>query len=366
VANDNNRNPLTNWPGHADSGYDMDEILSDRNANFRLVRDYLDTTGNPDPMLYFLLANDYLTLQDAIFSLQETLGLRPAVNSLGVDKVTVDARIDDLENGATFNSAYDLRHGGAPYVTSHGATWQDIYTNWVADRNKLTILGHVHDGLYNDKIDLASQVDGLLPIANVDLTTLTGDDILTTSGGASHVSDDLAHCVYDNVSATQTIAGPLSIQKNFNTTMSHELDLAAGLIQGVNYTADSLAWTGYAYQAGTATANGAVYRQTLDLRYWRYSLGLRSKVSALTSVGAIATVRVYDVTTQALLKTFTIDPTLYQTTDYEVVYADFAFNGTRPASQVQIEVSWAGNGKGITWTADSISIAPIHLAAYGV
>ena len=146
--------------------------------------------------------------------------------------------------------------------------------------------------------------------------------------------------------------------------MFHEYGVAEGLVSGQSATADNTSWTGYLYSASTTTPNADFYRKTMDLRYWRYSIGLRSKVSNITGTGEVATLKIYDAATSSLIKSFSIAPNLYRSTNYEVVYTDVVFNGTRPSGQIQVEISWTGQGKNVTWKADSISILPIHLAAY--
>lgn len=366
MPNLKNRNPLTNWPGKTDSGINPTGGAGwTRNPNFRLIRDFIDKEGNPDPILYFMMANDLLTLQDSVFSLQETLGIDPSTTSAsGFTTLTVDTRLDNLESGAVFNALFDTRYGGLPATATYGSTWTSVYDGRPSDRSRLTILGHVHDGIYNSKISLSSQVTGTLPKANLDLTSLTGDDIKVSSGTTEKISTALGHCLKDNVTSLQVVQGSFQIRKDFNTNMFHEYGVAEDLVSGQSATADNTSWTGYLYSASTTTPNAAFYRKTMDLRYWRYSIGLRSKVSNITGTGEVATLKIYDAATSSLIKSFSIAPNLYRSTNYEVVYTDFVFNGTRPSSQIQVEISWTGQGKNVTWKADSISILPIHLAAY--
>lgn len=371
MANDRNRNSLTNWPGATDSGWDpVNDIEAadwDRNENFRDVIDYEDRESDPDPISYFVLANDINTIKDAIFSLQEVLGLDPGIS-------TLDGSIDDLTTrlayleGEGLTSKFDVRYGGVPVQNTYGSSWSTIYTNNVGLRPRLTILGHLHDGILNSKISLTSHVTGLLPRANLNLTTAgtTGTHIFTDTNGTETIATALANCLrIDNTSA-QTIEGDVIINGNFSTKVFKEADIKDSMVGGYSFSADTGAYTGNSFIASTSTANGTFFQKDFaDTRFWRYSIGVRSKVSANALDSAVARITV-SIPGGATLKTFDIKPNMYNGTTYEVAYTDFIFSGTAGQSTIRVTISWLGNGKGVTWNADSITIVPVHLSVYDI
>lgn len=324
-------------------------------------------SGYEDPLAFFLLASDILVLRDSVFSLQETLGINPGQSSLDVSITNLTDRLLYIEGGDAFDSRYDARYGGIPQVLTYGATWAAIYDTNPAQRSKLTILGHKHDGILNSKINLTTDVNGLLLSSNFDYNSITGSTIWSNSAKTETIAEALINSLNLTSITEQVAVGPIQINNNFGTLLIKDLEVKNNILSGYSASSDTSAWSGSSFIATTAIANGVFYRKVLTkTKYWRYSIGLRSSVSNVSVTGMIAKLIVRNNTTGSILKTFNIYPTLYNTTNYEIIYTDFIFNGTRPQDSIRIDLEWVGNGKGVTWKADSISIVPVHLSVYDI
>jgi hypothetical protein len=324
-------------------------------------------TGDPDPSIFFLLADDVLCLQHAVFAIEDELGLNPGLSTLDPGITNLADRLEYIEDGSAFDTRYDPRYGGVPYTSTYGATWNAVYENPTNYKQQISILGHAHNGIFNAKINLASHVTGVLGLANFDLTAITGTNIWSDSTRTTTIATALESCLSTESLTLQTIDGPTQFNNNFGTLLIKDCDIKDGIQGGYAFSADSEAWSGYSFSGTTATADGTVYAKALSkTKYWRYSIGLRSRVSDISSSATIAQLVVKNTTTGATLKTLNITPDLYNTTNYEIVYTDFVFNGTRPQESISVYLIWAGNGKGVTWKADSISIVPIHLSVYDI
>lgn len=332
--------PLTTYPDALDKN--NTSVIRQGIVNFE------DRTTSTDPTLYYVIANDVKALQQAVFSLQETLGVAPQL-TYG----SVSARMTALENYEDL----DIRYGGALW----GA---------IPDGLRPTILGHLHDGSGTGapKIDVGLHVTGKLKKANINLvrtdaTAITGEDIAVSASTdqtiASRFNDKL-----DKTGGTITGSGAqLVVNGPFNSRIYKEAD-AKDCIPSSGATGTSVAdaigaFSGTAVRGTPANAAGDLVAYTSTLRYGDYSLGLRMRVSSIASIQGIGKVKVYSGTT--LMNEVVIVPSDFAGTEYQMFYVGFTHKNDW---NVKVNVSWYGPAAACDLTIDSLVITPLHITAY--
>lgn len=340
--------PLTNYP----------DALDKSNPNIRQnIINFEDRTPETDARLYYVLANDVRSLQQAVFAIEETLGVNPQ-SSFN----TVNDRISALEDYTDL----DERYGGA--------TWRSIYLAHLADPSKPkapTIMGHVHDGSATGapKIDLALHTTGKLDKGRLDLSgsgALTGEDIRlnrnTTQTVAAKFDDKLDKVggTIQGTNAYLTINGPFNCYV-YKEAEAYQCVPSSGAV-GTNI-ADTGAFSGTARKATSSNAKGNVMHYSSKLRYGNYSLCLRMKVSNRAPLQSIGKVKICSGST--VMKQVEIIPARFQTTDYEMFYVAFEHKGN-PTVNVYIE--WYGTSVqpvvACDLTIDSLVITPLHVTTY--
>lgn len=220
----------------------------------------------------YVMGIHFNALKDCVLTIQKTLGVSPE----GIHGTVTD-RLNSIP--ALSLSDYDTRYGG---------------TNWSTYLTKPTIITHKHNGVDNpSKIDLTTDVVGLLPAANIKLSGvggLTANEILVdgtttiktaldgkmnTNGG--DVNGSL------NVTGNISAGGKINHISHFDATID-DMTVIAGSASKVPL-AD--AWTGNAAKnaSKSQTAPGTV--KTLceasctNLRYNQYVAIFRIKMDGV-------------------------------------------------------------------------------------
>jgi hypothetical protein len=342
--------PLTTYPDSLD---ETNPLIRQDILNFE------DRTSATDPSLYYVLANDVKNLQQSVFSVEKSLGIKPQSTYS-----SVDARFIALEDYTDL----DARFGGS--------TWRDLYTAHLADGSKPaapTIMSHLHDGSINGvaKIDLVSHVNGKLGKTNLNLIGtdpegITGDDILLNNSTTVTVADKFNDKL-DKTGGTITGTGALlTVNAPFNSRMYKELD-AKDLTSttGIN-TADTGAFSGVARKATSASAAGTLIDTTVAMRYADYSIGIRAKATNASITQSIGKIRVYSA--GVLTKIIEIIPAnFFGGTDYEMLYVPFSHKGSGNWN-VRVAIDWYGASIvpaiACDLSIDSVMITPVHVTAY--
>jgi hypothetical protein len=135
---------------------------------------------------------------------------------------------------------------------------------------------------------------------------------------------------------------------------------------------DSSTWAASCVQFTTATASTSTHsiKQMGALRYGRYSLSLRAKVSAIASASGIAilTVCAGDAADPSVnpIASLIIRPNQFvATTTPDHIYLPFEFESTS-TKNVSVFLQWIGTGVGTTLDVHSIVISPIQLSTYNL
>lgn len=353
----------TSYPAWSLTSYP--DAMDKNNENIRKeIVDFDKRSSDTDPMLYHILAGDVKGLQQAVFAVQETLGIRPQ-SSFG----TVDLRIAALEDYEDL----DERFGGS--------TWRGL---WTASHDvngdpidgiplPPTIMGHLHDGSTTGapKIDLSRDVTGVLSKAGIDLaneTGITGEDIKLSSGSTKTITERFDD-KYDKTGGS--LSGPVAVGGTFNSQIYKEAD-AYWLVPGVGsvgtQVADQDAYSGQARKVLASGGAGNLLYYGTNMRYGDYSVGLRMKVSSVDSPQAVGKVVVYSSGT--MVKTVDIIPNRFESVEYQMFYVTFKHKrGTSADKSVQVYVKWSGSSvvpveQSCDLTADSIVITPVHPAVF--
>lgn len=332
---------LTTYPDSLDKG----------NINIRQdIVNFENRTSSTDPMLYYVLSNDVRSLQQAVFSVQETLGVIPQ-STFG----TVDSRIGALEDYTDL----DARYGGA--------TW-----NGLAPETRPTILGHLHSGTAtgSSKIDLLSHVTGKLSKVNINLTRtdvngITGEDIALSPATDQTIASKFNDKLEKTGGTIQGVGAYLSVNGSFNSRVYKEED--AYLCSGTTGTniADTEAFSGTAKRVLSSNAAGNLIHYTSQLRYGDYSLAFRLRVSNIAPLQSIGKVKIYSGTT--LTKEVEIIPSIFESTSYQMFYVGFTHEDN---INVNVDVYWYGVSIQPPIACDlvieGITITPLHLTAYDI
>lgn len=244
---------MTNYPKRIDS-----------RANNLNMQGFLNVhDGNSTTPLnkMYNMAEHVNALADAVMAVQRVLGIDPHINKDGQanPKGTVDGRIDSLEDPAR----YDLRYGGVNWSTAQ------------------TIVAHRHTGVNGgpSRINLSSEVQGLLSKSNVDLrltTGITGADISMSSTNSKKINevigDKLSISQGGTIQANLAVTGKLQsrIQREWNHT-----DAQNGT--SISTTATS---SNRAFRASGTNQVRFIHDRIQDFEYGKYVIGVRLRTSS--------------------------------------------------------------------------------------
>lgn len=293
----------------------------------------------------FVMAEFVNAALDGVMALQRAVGTNPMVPidipssqvPTMIETFTVSERIGLIEGGSL-----DERYGGP---------------GWKYTPTRPTLSSHNHDGLngHPGKIDLVTEVEGLLRKANIDLTQatgLTGGDIFVSKTNGTTI--DVA--LNDMLSKTYggTVRAKTNFEKGVRTLTTIEM-LANEFSSTTNASiaTDNTANFNRTMQA-TGSVNATVHSETLtnNLMFGQYVLGLRVKTSVLTSSNLIR-IMVGDK-----VETFTGDE-FDKANEYQMIYVVF-----NHAKQKTLSITKLATSTDITVSIDSFYIHPIHPAVF--
>ena len=335
---------------------DYPDSLDKSNDKIRQsILDFEDRTGETNPELYYVLSEDVKVLQQAVFALEETLGVNPQSSF-----DTIDERISSIEDYEDLDDRYG------------GSTWRALYvanSNNPANPAAPTIMGHLHDGSSNGapKIDLSLHATGTLNKSRINLDRtnvegITGADIALNP----ETDQTIASKFNDKLDKTGGAVQSLNVNGTFNSYVYKEADgylcVPSTSPIGSN-VADSGTFSGTGRRALSSNGSGNLLHYSNLLRYGDYSLCLRMKVSSTSSSLSIGNIKIYSGST--LIKNVEIVPADFQSTSYEMFYVAFSHKDN---PTINIYVSW--NGTSIqppissNLTIDGLVITPNHLTAY--
>lgn len=332
---------LTQYPAGIDS--------RDNNKNmegFINIQDALPTTPL-DKM--WNMAEHVNALADAVMAIQRVLGINPQLDVDGRSNTegTVSGRIDLLEDP----DRYDSRYGGEGWILSQ------------------TLIGHTHthENGHPSKILLtdSSEIQGLLPKANIDLTTdtgLTGDDIAV----GKKISTKIADAVADKLSVSQggTINNNLTVLGKFRTKTHYEWN-NLDVINGTKKADEHITSSGVFYR-GAGTEEVIFINDSLDtLEYGKYVVGVRLRTNSLASE-VVAYVNVYNyIGGKTVAASMQINGTDFDdTNNFKMFYLVCDINGDASNSKSSIKIAKDGTASDTNIDFDHAFIMPVHPAIF--
>ena len=353
------------YPNKIDSrdGLDPETGLEDLvkfaiNADLELNVNYEDRSSDPTAIDYFVLAGDVNVLQDAVLSIQRTLGVMPHIPSDidGSGVKTVSERIERLED----LSRYDNRFGGQG--------WKEEDDN--------TILGHQHTGGPNNpnKIDLETMTDGEIGKDRIQLN-LNDTDPLT--------SEHISHTLTDNRSIKTvlsekidrsggSIENDLTVKGNVVCRSFGEIDCKDmtidGEATGISTVLDNRSYCGESrsFSRTSNVSQDTAVTCSFPVRYNKYTIILRARSSNSTDTGAIAKIGVFSARGTEIMSKFVRCDQFESTNDYQSFY--FTVNHKRyetsPGNkQLYIKIWYYGQDVA-DLGLDSITVMPIHTSVW--
>ena len=325
---------LTHYPNNLDSRLNNENMKGFVNVGEASIPD-------------FVMAEYVNAALDGIMALQRSLGVSPQVPvntpSANVTSVTetntVSKRIGALESGLL-----DERYGGAGWPGS-------VYAN------RPTLSKHAHTGLggHPNKIGLTTEVSGLLPKQNINLTTtgLTGKDILTSPTNTRTIEASLNDML--SKSTGGVVLGLTEFRAGVRTSTLIEASAPQfkGL-SGASLTSDTTATVSTCVRA-SGTQAGTFHTESLNrnLFFGRYAISLRAKVSNR------------NVSTNVLRVTVGTQNFYFRGTDfttankYQTLY--FVFEHSQVETLTIAKVASTGT---IDLSVDNFSIHPVHPAVF--
>lgn len=249
----------------------------------------LDTRANNQNMKGFVNVGesdipDYVMAEyvnaalDGIMAIQRSLGKTPHVPSYTapanvpsvIESGSVGNRLTLIENGL-----FDERYGGTGWPGSNFSA-------------RPTLSKHNHNGAggHPNKIVLTTEVQGLLPRTNINLTAsvgLTGANILTSSTNTNTIEASLNDML--SKSTGGIVNGFTQFKKGTrtNTIIECSAEQFSGL-SAATLVSDTSATSGRVVR-GSGTAVATFHRETLtqDLFFGRYVISMRVKASNINN-----------------------------------------------------------------------------------
>lgn len=190
---------------------------------------------------------------DGLMAVQRTLGINPQGT-----KADVVTRLNDFDN-----HNHDARYGGSGWILSQ------------------TLVGHTHTGQpgHPSKINLVSEVQGLLKKSNLDLsaTGLTGADIRVSAESDTKISVAIDDKL--STSAGGTIQKDLQVKGRFASRIERHWTVADAQNGATNADATT---SGNSSKRGSGVDEVRFISEYLrEFEYGKYVIGVRLKTSAL-------------------------------------------------------------------------------------
>lgn len=259
---------MSQYPGVIDT--------RDNNTNLRGFINVNDVGGKPD----YVMAEYVNALSDSVMAVQRSLGILPMVPygtiPAQVTQVaqngTVGTRLNRIEDGTLF----DERYGG---------------TGWVYGANRPTLNNHKHNGLngHPAQISLKTDVTGILPKANIDLTAATG---ITASDLFMGKSDTtlLSNAIGDKLSKINggEVLAALTVSGRMRTLTSKEYtvdDMETNA--SIQLVDDTLTMSRKAKKTDGFASVYMLNQAISNLQYGYYALGVRVKCSSISEMNVL-------------------------------------------------------------------------------
>lgn len=325
---------LTQYPNQTDNRTNNTNMRGFTNVGEGQIPDYV-------------MAEYVNSALDGLMAVQRTLGVTPMVpydtlpgnRNAVIEGQTVDSRLTRIEDGL-----FDERYGGE---------------GWRFVPNRPTLSKHNHDGLngHPGKINLVTEVTGLLPKQNINLTQkngLTGADLFVSPSNNWKIKDALD----DALSKTSggVVTGDVDFEGRFSsrTRMDFIADELTNFSQG-GLMSDNQATSGRALAVSSSSGVLNLLELTSDLKkqlvYGKYILSIRVKSSQAV---ASSLLRFQLGSTQENVSGSLID------TSYKQLYFVFEQDATTKNQNLLIRKLATTNN--VTLTIDSVFIEPIHPA----
>lgn len=321
---------MSQYPGVIDT--------RDNNTNLRGFVNINDVGGKPD----YVMAEYVNALSDSVMSIQRALGTLPmvpygtATNQVmqTVQNGTVGTRITRIEDGTLF----DERYGG---------------TGWVYGPNRPTLNNHKHNGQNGQpgQINLKTDVTGILPKANIDLTAgsgITAADLFMgksdTTLLANAIGDKLSKANGGEVLAALTVSGRMRTM----TTKEYTVDDMA-TSSSIQLIDDSATLSRKAKKTDGFAAVYLLNQAISNLQYGKYVLGVRVKCESLSEMNVLQL--------QAGKNTILFTGADFEKTNtWKMFYLPFDYEG---GTNVQVRKLSTG-GTSMAITVDHAYIVPAH------
>lgn len=285
---------------------------------------------------------------DGVMALEKAIGVTPMVPydtasaniTTTIESSNVSARIKRIENGL-----FDVRYGG---------------TGWTNISTRPTLNNHSHDGLngHPGKINLLSEIEGLLLKKNINLTAsvgLTGADIFLSA--ANPIKINIALEDFLSKSKGGIMNGEVLFNKGVQTrtTADFRADEMA-VLSNTSLVTDTYASSAKALSATTAATAVTLFSfsstERAQMLYGKYICGVRVKLTG-TATGNILRFQLGSNVQTILDTEMTVDK-------YKQLYFVFEQNETTKASALQVQKLATATSVGVA--IDSVFIEPIHPA----
>src|SRR5574344_270806 len=293
----------------------------------------------------YVMAEYVNAVIDGLMAVQRAIGINPMVpTNISSDKVgefiknkTLSDRIASIEGGNL-----DERYGGA---------------GWVYNVNRPTLSNHNHDGLngHPGKINLVTEIEGILKKNNIDLTRatgITGSDLAISKTNATTIADAF------NDALSKKNGGTVEAKVNFKKGIRSLTTIELPSAEFTNNSNASLSTDNKANFNQTMTAGGTLqsvlHRESLNnnLMYGKYVIGLRVKTSALLAAPVLK------ITTGTNSSTF-LGNEFKAINTYQMVYHIFDHNSVE-----NLTIEKPATASAINISLDSFFVQPIHPAVF--
>ncbi len=348
----------TQYPAQIDSRYPVAAVTDLRfpsadNANlvYTIGEQHENTDMNPETdYTTYIMAAHINVLQEAMLCVERTLGIMPQG-----DFKTVKARIENLED-----KDYDIR-----YITANSV-------GWTYDSARDTLYAHKHLGgtASPSKVDLASEVQGLLPKTAIELgvtnSSLMATDIKMSSTDNRTIKDSIDAQFPRTAGTSYPITGDLYLDNKFFGGLYGEWD-AQDHIEGISSTkvSDDKAYSGYSVKSGT-TNEFMIIGPTggyQKLRYGKFVVGFRIKITDPPDAEAmVCQLSVGNVLEQNVRNIYAKD--FENPGNYEMLYITFDHTPTSDNLNRFYFGVWRHNAAVGYLYIDSIIIMPSHTSVY--
>jgi hypothetical protein len=351
---------LTNYPWNIDKRQsEIDEGSIDPatgNIHFKLNINYEERDRLTSANAFTVFANDINVLLDAVTGIQRTVGIMP------------QGAFDDVAARLTDTEAFVMK---GQMIDDHIPANLDERYMWGGpvppDAALLSIFKHKHSGgdANPSKIELSSEVAGLLGKSNMDLVSgtesmLTAGDMYMSTAMTQKISDAIGG-KFDKTGGE--ISGETNVSGNFSSLTSAEIDAYETLKVVGSNSSDIGCYSGYSRKGISTDPSGLLLEKSIKLRYGKYVAAIRLRVGDNSSLSYLGRITMSDGYASHVVDY--IVPNHLRSTDYEMIYIEFDHKnriGSPGKKDLKIEIDFY---TGVTsLDIDSIVIQPVTTAVY--